>query len=103
LYDPKFVQRILKLRSNFFEILNPQHLRSHNFDPYQIVYAINTLPFIFDLKMGGGKLMSYSEKEVIQLFPKAFSVEFYSKQLGCLILEKNCRSQVVYNIELKDL
>ena len=44
--------------------MNPQHLRSQNFDPYQIVYAKNTIQFIFDLKMGGGKLMSYSEEEI---------------------------------------
>ena len=37
------------------------------------------------------------------MFPKAFSIEFYSKNLGCLILEKDCRTQVVYNVELKDL
>ena len=60
--------------------------------------------------MDKGNLLGYSEQEVlvgkaigIQVVPKVFRIDFYTDSLMWLIVEKDLRTQVAYNVIMRDL
>lgn len=68
------------------------------------------MKFIFDLKMGNGKLVSYPERDInegkaigIATLPKIFSIDMYTSELMWLIVEKNLRTQICFNVQMENL